>query len=71
VETLRKEPGLRATPLLVYSAQEVGSAEQARLKLGRTEFLTKGRGSLHDFESRVIRLLNTITARDEKTVNAA
>ncbi|MGZ8811904.1 MAG: hypothetical protein ACXW29_12265, partial [Thermoanaerobaculia bacterium] len=62
---------LRATPLLVYSAQEVGSAEQARLKLGRTEFLTKSRGSLHDFESRVIHLLNTVTAPDEKTINAA
>jgi CheY-like chemotaxis protein len=71
VEALRRQRALRATLLLVYSAQEIGLAEQARLKLGRTEFLTKGRGSLHDFESRVIRLLNTVTARKNKTVHAA
>ena len=71
VEILRKRRSLRATPLLVYSAQDVGSEAQARLKLGPTEFLTKGRGSLHDFESRVIRLLQSVTARDEAVGAAA
>jgi len=71
VEALRKQRPQCTTPLLVYSAQEVGSAEQARLKLGRTEFLTKSRGSLHDFESRVIRLLNTVTARGQNAAHAA
>jgi PAS domain S-box-containing protein len=71
VDILRKQQALRATPLLVYSAREVGFADQARLKLGPTEFLTKGRGSLHDFESRVIRLLKTVTSHDESTNQAA
>ncbi len=64
VDALRKQDPDCAMSLLVYSAQEIGSAEQVRLKLGSTEFLTKSRGSIHDFESQVIRLLSKGTAAE-------
>jgi PAS domain S-box-containing protein len=60
VHSLRKSPTLRHVPLLVYSALDLGSAEQCRLRLGATEFLTKSRCSLADFEAQVVRLLNTV-----------
>ncbi len=67
VRSLRKSGTLRHVPLLVYSALDLGSAEQRRLQLGATEFLTKSRGSLTDFEERVIGLLKTVTrAKDSQ-----
>jgi PAS domain S-box-containing protein len=60
VNALRDSASLGRTPLLVYSALDVGSADQARLRLGATEFLTKSRSSLADFERHVVRLLNTV-----------
>jgi PAS domain S-box-containing protein len=60
VAALRKSTALARMPLLVYSAIDVGAADQARLRLGRTEFLTKSRSSLADFEAHVVRLLKTV-----------
>lgn len=60
VEALREEEALRGAPLVVYSAREPSEEERARLRLGHTEFLTKGRISPDDFERRVISLLNRI-----------
>jgi PAS domain S-box-containing protein len=57
VSSLREMPALSRIPLIVYSTLEVGSADQARLRLGPTEFLTKSRNTLADFEQRVVRLL--------------
>jgi CheY-like chemotaxis protein len=59
VSSLRESATLRGIPLLVYSALDVGSADQARLRLGPTDFLTKSRCSLTDFEEHVVRLLKT------------
>jgi PAS domain S-box-containing protein len=59
VESLRKNSALIDVPLLVYSALDLGSADQSRLRLGTTEFLTKSRCSPSDFEAHVIRLLRT------------
>jgi signal transduction histidine kinase/CheY-like chemotaxis protein len=42
VDWLRRQPGLRLLPLVVYSTREVSEAEMARLHLGPTEFLHKG-----------------------------
>ena len=61
VQSLRRSPTLKHVPLLVYSALDLGSSEQSRLRLGATEFLTKSRCSLTDFEARVVRLLVTRT----------
>ncbi|MGZ8848947.1 MAG: ATP-binding protein [Thermoanaerobaculia bacterium] len=71
VRSLRGQKTLGRTPLLVYSATEVGSVDQARLELGPTEFLTKSRGSLQDFTSQVVRMLNTVTVPTEETEHAA
>ncbi|MGZ7041447.1 MAG: ATP-binding protein, partial [Thermoanaerobaculia bacterium] len=61
VQSLRERATLGCIPLLVYSALEVGSSDQLRLRLGPTEFLTKSRCSLADFERHVVRLLETVT----------
>jgi len=41
VEWLRRQPGLRALPLVVYSGREMTEPEMAKLRLGPTEFLHK------------------------------
>lgn len=63
VSALRESPTLGRIPLLVYSALEIGSVDRLRLCLGPTEFLTKSRCSLADFERHVVRLLETVTDR--------
>jgi signal transduction histidine kinase/DNA-binding response OmpR family regulator len=41
VDWLRRQPGLRLLPLIVYSAREISEAEMAKLQMGPTEFLHK------------------------------
>jgi PAS domain S-box-containing protein len=60
VSSLRETAALRRIPLIVYSAMEVGSGDQARLRLGPTEFLTKSRCSLAEFEQHVVRLVAAV-----------
>jgi PAS domain S-box-containing protein len=60
VEALRGEEGLRGIPLVVYTARELEEDDRERLRLGHTEFLTKGRVSPDEFEKRVVSLLNRI-----------
>jgi DNA-binding response OmpR family regulator len=57
VDWIRERPLLARTPLLVYSAREVNAAEQEKLTLGPTEFVTKSRVSIEEFEARVAHLL--------------
>ncbi|MGZ5493426.1 MAG: ATP-binding protein [Thermoanaerobaculia bacterium] len=71
VSSLREHASLRRIPLLVYSALDVGSADQSRLRLGPTEFLTKSRCSLADFDGHVVRLLETVTNRTKEGRHAA
>ena len=71
VNSLRESATLGSIPLLVYSALDVGSADQSRLRLGPTEFLTKSRCSLADFEEHVVRLLETVTNRKNEVPDAA
>ena len=54
VDWFRENRSLAGTPLLVYSAQEISAADEERLRLGPTEFLTKSRVSLAQFEERVL-----------------
>jgi PAS domain S-box-containing protein len=70
VKSLRRRPSLRHIPLLVYSALDLGSADQSRLRLGTTEFLTKSRCSPADFQAHVTGLLGTATSRKDSE-NAA
>jgi PAS domain S-box-containing protein len=71
VELLRNDAVLKHLPLIVYSALEVGASDQARLRLGPTEFITKSRGTLADFELQVLRLLKTVTTTRLEALNAA
>jgi PAS domain S-box-containing protein len=71
VDALRESPTLRRVALLVYSAQDVGSSDQSRLRLGPTEFLTKSRCSMDVFESSVLRLLATVTSANKDEQHAA
>jgi PAS domain S-box-containing protein len=70
VEALRGEEALRGIPLVVYTARELEEDDRERLRLGHTEFLTKGRVSPDDFEKRVVSLLNRI-APARPTTNAS
>jgi len=71
VSSLRESTTLRRIPLLVYSALDVGTADQSRLRLGPTESLTKSRCSLADFERHVVRLLETVTNARKPVTHAA
>ncbi len=64
VQWMRQRESLRNVPLLVYSAREVGVADQARLRLGETEFLTKSRVPLTTLARRVFALLNARGAEE-------
>jgi PAS domain S-box-containing protein len=61
VEWLRQHNQLSKIPLLVYSAIDLDQLERTRLKLGHTEFLTKGRVTTQEFEQKVMGLLQRIT----------
>jgi PAS domain S-box-containing protein len=59
-ESLRGDESLRGIPVVVYTARELEEEDRERLRLGQTEFLTKGRVSPDEFEKRVVSLLNRI-----------
>jgi len=61
VDWLQQHNHLCNTPVLVYSAKDLDESEHNRLKLGHTEFLTKGRVTTEEFEQRVMELLQRVT----------
>ncbi|MBW4564095.1 MAG: response regulator [Mojavia pulchra JT2-VF2] len=61
VDWLQQHNQLCSTPVVVYSAKDLDESECDRLKLGHTEFLTKGRVTTQEFEQRVMELLQRIT----------
>jgi PAS domain S-box-containing protein len=61
VEWLKQHNQLCHMPVVVYSAKDLEASERERLKLGHTEFLTKGRVTTQEFEQRVMELLQRIT----------
>ncbi|MEA2489847.1 MAG: hypothetical protein QOH21_1639 [Acidobacteriota bacterium] len=71
VRSLRETARLASIPLLVYSAMDVGSTDQSRLRLGPTEFLTKSRCSPADFDRHVVRLLGAVTNNPKDEQHAA
>lgn len=64
VEWLKQHNRLHRVPLLVYSAKDLDASERQRLQLGETQFLTKGRVSIREFEMSVMELLQKITHRE-------
>ncbi len=61
VEWMRRHDRLRLAPLVVYTASDLNEAQREKLRLGHTEFLTKGRVSAKEFEQRVTKLIGEIT----------
>jgi CheY-like chemotaxis protein len=66
VDWLKQHNQLRNMPVVVYSAKDLDESECKRLKLGHTEFLTKGRVTTQEFEQRVMELLQRITQIQEQ-----
>ncbi|HEX8213583.1 MAG TPA: ATP-binding protein [Longimicrobium sp.] len=60
VERLQRDRRLSDVPVLVYTARDLGDADRERLRLGRTEFLTKSRAPLEEVESRALALLGKL-----------
>jgi PAS domain S-box-containing protein len=70
VDWLQQHHYLCNIPVVVYSAKDLNESERNRLKLGHTEFLTKGQITIPEFEHRVMELLRRITYnRREDRVN--
>lgn len=63
VDWLKQHNQLYNIPVVVYSAKDLDDSERHRLKLGHTEFLTKGRVTTNEFEQRVMDLLQRMTHR--------
>jgi CheY-like chemotaxis protein len=57
VDWLRQHQQLKEISLLIYSARDLDVSEQQELKLGQTDFITKSRVTPHEFEERVMSLL--------------
>ncbi|MBD2386067.1 response regulator [Cylindrospermum sp. FACHB-282] len=65
VDWLQQHNQLCSIPVFVYSAKDLDESERQRLKLGHTEFLTKGRVTIQQFEQRVMDLLGRITQNQQ------
>jgi PAS domain S-box-containing protein len=63
VDWLKQHDQLFSVPVVVYSAKDLDDSERHRLKLGHTEFFTKGRVTIQEFEQRVMDLLQRITTK--------
>jgi PAS domain S-box-containing protein len=61
VDWLQQHNRLCSTPLVVYSTKDLDESERQRLKLGHTEFLSKGQVTTQEFEQRVMELLHCMT----------
>ncbi len=70
VDQLRKHDRLRTTPLVVYTAKDLDQADRERLRLGETEFMTKGRVGVEEFHERVITILDRVVAPSTTEVRA-
>jgi PAS domain S-box-containing protein len=61
VEGLRRNHKLRSVPLVIYTAREdLSTEEREKLRLGNTQFITKSRLSLPEFEQGICRLLDAL-----------
>jgi len=71
VEWLREQEKLCNVPMVVYSATDPTMSERERLTLGPTQFLTKSRVPPHEFERRVVDLLDTMTRTQKESAHVA
>jgi PAS domain S-box-containing protein len=68
-EWMRTRESLGEIPLIVYSASELSSADQQRLRLGPTAFLTKSRAPLSTLIRQAVSLLSSTL--EAEAINAA
>ena len=57
VEWLRQQPDLLSLPLVVYSGRDLADAEMTKLRLGPTDFLTKGKVPPSEVEELVLNIV--------------
>ncbi|GAC1417532.1 MAG: hypothetical protein NVSMB62_08330 [Acidobacteriaceae bacterium] len=60
VDWLRRQPALRALPLVVYSGREISQEEMSKLQLGPTEFLTKAKVKPEEVERLVLTMVQRL-----------
>jgi DNA-binding response OmpR family regulator len=60
VDWLRRQPGLRELPLVVYSAREMSEAEMLKLRLGPTQFLNKAKVQPSEVEALVLGMVQRL-----------
>ena len=63
VEWLRRHNHLHQVPLVVYTVKDLDDSDRDRLKLGRTEFLSKGLVGPEEVEQRVVDLLSQVVPK--------
>ena len=71
VEWLRTQERLRNVALIVYSAADPSAEDRERLRLGPTQFLIKSRVPPEEFERRVIKILDAVTANKKELLHVA
>ncbi len=60
VDWLRRQPGLAALPLVVYSGREISEVEMQKLRLGPTEFLNKANVQPQEVEQLVLAMVQRL-----------
>jgi PAS domain S-box-containing protein len=65
VQSLRNDPRLRDMPTLVYTSRDLTEADEARLRLGPTEYMTKSRDPIERVQNRVLELLERSGSESE------
>jgi signal transduction histidine kinase/DNA-binding response OmpR family regulator len=60
VDWMRRQPAFRNLPLVVYSGREISETEMQKLRLGPTQFLTKGNVKPQQVEALVLALVQRI-----------
>lgn len=66
VDWLRQNDRLKNVPVIVYTARDLSDADRARLQLGETHFINKGRSAPAEFQRHVVDVLRRIAPYPEK-----
>jgi len=70
VEWLRQQPDLLSLPLVVYSGQDLAENEMTKLRLGPTDFLTKGKVHPSEVEELVLNIVQHLRPSAPRPVRA-
>ena len=70
VEWLRRQPELLSLPLVVYSGRDLCDAEMSKLRLGPTDFLTKGKVQPSEVEELVLNIVQHLRPSSPRPLKA-